>query len=139
MKLIGGSVSIIKKATTAPGAAELRKLGCKEAMVLDLKELKGLMDQARIGPSEPLPELLTVTCSIGSFSDSKPTCAEVSRTYLEAAGPREMFLVMVQRTNRDDPECTALFDASGKELPLDAAELRFDPAELPLAAPEKRP
>ena len=100
-------------------------------MVLDLKELQGLMDQARIVPSEPLPELLTVTCSIGSFSDSKPTCAEVSRTYPEAAGPREMFLVMVQRPNRDDPECTALFDASGKELPLDAAEFRFDPTELP--------
>ncbi|MGI5860646.1 MAG: hypothetical protein ACOX6T_01165 [Myxococcales bacterium] len=139
MKLIGGSVSILQKATTAPGTAELRKLGCEQAMVLDFKELRALIDQAKMKSNGPLPDLLTVTCSIGRRSNRKPTCAEVSRTYLEAARPQEVFLVAVQSGPRDDPECVALFDASGKELPLDAAELPFDPAELGLPAEEEAP
>ena len=92
-----------------------------------------------IDSKEPLPNMVTVTCSLGFMTMTAPTCAQVAKTYLAAVtDPPESFVVVVQVQAQSEPECTAHYDRSGKELPLDLAEMP-DLPEMPEPSDEIAP
>jgi len=117
MKLAGSAIAMTQKATTAPGAAELRALGCTEAMVMDLEGFREIVEEAKGEIRGNVPDDLIVACNMGPLAPA-PSCEQVAQTYLRAVGsPPKSFLVVVQRKGRQGSECGGRFDANGAALP----------------------
>jgi hypothetical protein len=114
--VMGEAVKISARAQKAPGTAELRAMGCKQAMVMDIDDLGKMMAPLDAAPP-PRQEALfgeMVVCSAGPFH-TPPSCENVAATYVSAVGPRQKsFVVSVQRTGKRD--CTILYDSSGQKV-----------------------
>jgi len=73
MKLMGGGIQMAQKARNAPGAAELRGIGCDEAMVMDLREVKQLADELDARQQGKMPDDdVMVTCALAFGSRRLP-------------------------------------------------------------------
>jgi hypothetical protein len=95
----------------APGTAELRRLGCDPAMVLDMGKLLG--DASAIRSGEPS---YVVTCDVPGAQ--APACERVAATYFGAVGvsPGGIVNIRVSRPGSSVPLCARRYAPSGMDL-----------------------
>jgi|APLak6261679142_1056127.scaffolds.fasta_scaffold00079_41 hypothetical protein len=112
-------VKLAEKGINAPGAAEVRALGCPQAVVMDMKDAMriaelfidaGLKDDAELS-------MMMVSCS-APYGDDKalPSCEEIATTYARAVKSEREFQVEVKRGGKQKPECRADFAPDGTFL-----------------------
>ncbi|UQA60945.1 hypothetical protein [Polyangium aurulentum] len=122
---IGDLAGIMMKARNAPGASEIRARGCKEAMVIDAKEMVKTMQrfeeevakrEGRAPRSKPLSDDAEVLLVCQAEQGLAPTCESVAKAYIAAVHPKGKLLASVTTGGSKNTECTEAFDASGKSL-----------------------
>ena len=98
---------------SATGTAEMRQLGCEQALVVDMAHVLG--SASRIEPGEPR---FMVTCDVGTSSAPAPPCERVASAYFGAIGtpPDGNVCVTVSRTGASQPSCSRLFAPNGADL-----------------------
>jgi hypothetical protein len=113
--VITETTKIMTEAQSAPGAAEVRALGCDQGMVLDMDKMQKLFSY--LDASAPSGEFsVMVMCQVGYGEDKPPSCDQVSRAYRSAAGaPARGYLTTVQKQG-GHAACSVLYDASGKKV-----------------------
>jgi hypothetical protein len=96
----------------AKGTAELRALGCSNALVVDMQRLLGPTGKVRAGEPRYM-----VTCDVDSASDA-PTCEKLASTYYGAVGGTADANVCVRVTiaGANQPTCSRLFAPNGADL-----------------------
>jgi hypothetical protein len=112
---MGETIRIVQKAQKAPGTRELRAIGCKSAMVLDLDDFEKLMQRfdASTTRAEPPPFGSMVACGVQPWS-TPPACDAVAKTYVGAVGPRpKPFLVTVTKSGQQKALCSSLYEGDG--------------------------
>jgi hypothetical protein len=103
---IGAATKAAAEAQRAPGAAQVRALGCDQAMVLDM---------SRMSPGSELSVL--VVCQVGTLGGSTPSCDEVARVYREATGASALpFAAKVERPGRGGEICSSVYGADGRKV-----------------------
>ena len=114
---MGKGLDVIAKARKAPGTAELRAAGCRDAMVTDAREMlhvfDGFVDAGELPLDDEKGDLLFITCEpAGDPLD----CDRLAETYVSAAKPNVGFTVIVspQKSRNNEPDCTGRYDAAGK-------------------------
>ena len=94
----------------AKGTAEMRQLGCEQALVVDMARVLGSAN--RIEPGEPR---WMVTCDVGT--SGTPPCERVASAYFGAVGtPDGNVCVRVSRTGAPQPSCSRLYAPNGADL-----------------------
>jgi hypothetical protein len=116
---IGDVAELAAEAQHAPGTKEVVALGCDTAMAMDMDRMAAIMHDrfdASAAPSSTFSML--VVCQVGVFAKSPPSCDDVARTYVAAAGPPARgFAVNVQRGGgRANAVCSTLYDSTGKKV-----------------------
>lgn len=97
---------------SAKGTAEMRQLGCEQALVVDMARVLG--NASRIEPGEPR---FMVTCDVGTGSAPAPACERVASTYFGAVGTADgNVCVRVSRTGAPQPACSRLYAPNGADL-----------------------
>ena len=113
----GEAKELAETAMKAPGAAELRDLGCDTALVMQLSEMADMIEA--FAPDESIPEEASdttmVMCQMNLFGGDPPGCDEVVATYIDAATPSSVFMVAVSK-GRGSIECEGLFDPDGNRV-----------------------
>ena len=117
IKVIGDSTQLAEKGMKAPGAAEIRALGCEQAMVLDMQDFAIIVnDITDAGPDAGLPDELMITCQVGGFK-TPPACDDIASTYVRAVGTaKSNFVVSVQRQGNNNQVCQVEYDSTGSSL-----------------------
>ena len=113
---IGEATRIVAEAQSAPGAAEVRALGCEQAMVLDTERMAKLFEQldASAGHSDDFGVM--VMCQVGALG-TPPTCDQVAHAYHAAVGtPPRPYAANVRHQGRAGEICSTLYDTSGKKV-----------------------
>ena len=115
VKVVGDSAKLMEEARTAPGTAELRKAGCRDAFVLDPKKLAELMKTFEDAGAGPAPEAgaLAVTCEAASKS-AAPECDALAKVYVAAGHPTTDFTLTVQLQGAKTSICSEDYSASGR-------------------------
>lgn len=125
--LLGGMkdlAAIMIDAQSAEGAAEVRDLGCDEAMVVDTGKLEDVLTklEAEIAKKEnrkPKPVDFKaegshlVICKVNA--GKAPTCDEVAKTFSKAASPRDKFLVSVSKGSGSE-NCSMAYTKDGAQI-----------------------
>lgn len=114
--------AVLVHAGDAPGAAEVRALGCETAGMLAPDALPGLARKLeeerpsgdRRPPKEAPPASSEPIVFCAHPAANEPTCARVAEAYLVRAKPPGAFVVTV-RTGYNE-KCAERFDPSGKSL-----------------------
>lgn len=111
--------SVLTQASDAPGAAEVRELGCESAGVVPPEELVRLArkleaETARTEKRAPRPVDLhadepVVYCAHPATGE--PSCGKVAAVYLRGAKPTGPFVVTVRTGFRET--CAERFEADG--------------------------
>ena len=116
---VGEGAKIIAEAQSAPGAAEVRKLGCDQALVLDIERMAKLFEH--FDASAPHGSYSTmVICQVGVLHSDAPSCDQVASTYRAAVPAARPFAATVTRSGGHGEICSSLYDAKGnkvKDLP----------------------
>jgi hypothetical protein len=96
----------------AAGTAELRRLGCEHALVVDMAKLLG--DPALVRPGEPR---YMVTCDVPAAAEP-PTCERAASVYFQASGVMAdgNVGIRVLRAGASAPACSHLYAPSGADL-----------------------
>jgi hypothetical protein len=127
-EFIGATKDMAKlmiEAQNAPGAAEIRKLGCNQAIVLDMAKLSEVAQrfedeiarrEGRSAKKLDLGEEATyfVQCQAG-FTD-KISCQAVADAFVGAVEPSGKFVVQVADAGGNQQQCNEAFDAKGRSL-----------------------
>jgi hypothetical protein len=116
IKVIGGTTKLATEGLNAPGTPELRALGCEQAIVLDMKKVGELMNDAfdaGLGVDSGVEGLL-VTCTLPARA-TPIACDDVAKTYVRAVGGTASaeFTVNVKRQNESTELCSSTYDESG--------------------------
>jgi hypothetical protein len=117
---IGDAAKIAADAQNAPGTAELRALGCEQALAIDpvkmLKIADRFVDAGSAPPSATPPDVtMMVMCQVGTFG-VPPACDDAARAYVRGASPRGKFMLSVQRGSNKSTQCSGMYSASGALL-----------------------
>lgn len=97
---------------SAKGTAEMRQLGCEQALVVDMARVLG--SPSRIEPGEPR---WMVTCDVGAGSAPAPGCERVASAYFSAVGTSDgNVCVRVSRSGASRPSCSRLYASTGADL-----------------------
>lgn len=125
ISVVGDGAAIMRDAQNAPGTPELERLGCKQALVIDVDRIKRLVEKLDGGtPTGGDDTSRIVMCEVGTFG-SPPACDDVARTYVSAAGrPPRGFAVSVQQKNKNAV-------CSGTYLPDGTRQGDFDASQAP--------
>lgn len=115
--IMGEGVKIAAEGQTAPGTPELKKLGCKQPMVMSMERLLKLTQQLSDAGGGEVGDLsVMVMCPVGIL-DTPPACDDVARTYLGAVPrPAGNFAVNVTMQSKNQPHCSYLYSPDGKRL-----------------------
>ena len=116
---VGETTKLTQEAMKAPGTAELRKLGCDQAMVIDAERMMSIVESfvPDSGGKPDLSEKLMVMCQMGMLGKSPPTCDDVAKTYAAAVpSGTSNFLVQVTAQGDNKPHCQARYSPSGDLL-----------------------
>ncbi|HEX3345486.1 MAG TPA: hypothetical protein VHS09_12970 [Polyangiaceae bacterium] len=116
---IGDMAELAAEAQRAPGTKQVAALGCDTAMAMDMDKMQRIMhDRLDAASAKPLPFSRMVVCQVGVFAKSPPSCGDVARTYVAAAGPPDRgFAVNVQRNGGgSSPLCSVLYDPAGVKV-----------------------
>jgi hypothetical protein len=117
IKVVGKGAEIAQKGMAAPGAAEVRALGCEQALVVDMRDFAELTSEFVDADVSKIPDQDVVTCQASTFRKA-PTCDAIATTYVRAVGrARGSFIVTVTRQGSSKPECTGMYDAAGSPVP----------------------
>ncbi|MCP4003962.1 MAG: hypothetical protein GY725_07180 [bacterium] len=124
-------VELVTQAQNAPGAEELRALGCDQAMIMDVGRMMQIL--GTLGGVDP-PDLgedvsddtLMVLCSMNSSSAGAPTCEQIASTYAAASNATQPFVIFAGENEPESSEqaCQGLYSPYGELL----SELEEDPA-----------
>jgi len=106
LEKVGRGAKLAYDATNAPGAKELRALGCDQAMIINADDLAPL-----VGKPIPRVEKIIVTC-IGR-STSVPTCDNAAMAYAHAAASPQAFVVTVRKTDGNADHCMGRYAEDG--------------------------
>jgi len=141
--LIGSGAEMMLDAHDQPGAKALRKVGCRQALVLNVDKLTDLLvklDRPSNRSPEELPDLLAV-CRYepdkAAESQADLSCDALAKKLLERTtpGPGRTFALVVRPLNDDyepgPPDCAFVYDAEGQRAD------DYDPAWLPLPDPKE--
>ncbi len=112
---VADTTKLTQEAMTAPGATELRKLGCDPAMIMDTERMGAIVSQfvADAGGA-PLADKTLVMCQVGMLVKTAPTCEEVAKTYLAAVpSPAGAFRVQVSASGDAEPKCQKRYSQAG--------------------------
>lgn len=118
---IGDATRLAAEAQNAPGAKEVRALGCDQAMAFDMEKMGKLMD--RFDASAPPSGTVMVVCQMNVFGGKEPSCNDVAHTYLAAAGPPARELLVAVRRQGGHNACSGVYDPKGtkiRDLPMGA-------------------
>ena len=122
-QVVGALGDAFKMATDgmkAPGTEELRKAGCKQAMVLDLRRAmnvgRAFAPKGASDAGAP-PASAVVTCIMG-FLDKPLECDLVAQVYVVALGgsAAEPFFATVQKQGSRSAHCMGLYSKTGALL-----------------------
>jgi hypothetical protein len=96
----------------AKGTAELRAMGCVDAVVVDMQRLLGSASKVREGEPRYM-----VTCDVSSATGA-PTCDKLAGTYFGAIGGTADANVCVRVTlaGVTQPSCSRLYAPNGTDL-----------------------
>jgi hypothetical protein len=110
---VSSGAQMAVEAQNAPGTAELRALGCAQAMVMDAAKVQELA--AQFGDAGPKANGLIVTCNV-SRAGKAPTCDDVATTYVKAVGGRASgrFEVTVDANGDKKAGCAVVYDPEGR-------------------------
>jgi hypothetical protein len=106
------NATVAEEGMHAPGAAELTKLGCEHALVVDTAKLLG--SGGRVRPGEPRT---MVTCDVPAGGEA-PSCERAAATYFGAIGAtaEDDVAVRVLRAGSSTPVCSRLYAPNGADL-----------------------
>jgi hypothetical protein len=116
---IGDMAELAAEAQHAPGTKEVAALGCDTAMAMDMDKMQSIMhDRFDASATAPSKFSMLVICQVGMFAKSPPSCDDVARTYVGAAGPPARgFAVNVQKGGgRANTLCSTLYDSAGTKV-----------------------
>ncbi len=118
MGTLGDVAGIAIEAQNAPGTAELRAIGCQQAMAMDPVRMQKIaqrfMDQDAGLPPLPAPDVERIVMCEASAFGTAPTCDDAARAYVRGAAPRKNFMLMVQKNKKTG--CDGLYSPSGTKL-----------------------
>jgi hypothetical protein len=101
-------VKLAYDGSNAPGAKELRAMGCDQAMILNADDLAPLVGKT----AAPRAEKIIVTC-IGR-STAVPSCDDAALAYAHAIGPPQGgFIVTVRKTDGKGEHCMGRYAEDG--------------------------
>jgi hypothetical protein len=104
---LGRGMKLAYDGTNAPGAKELRGLGCDTVMILDADDLGEV-----VGKTGPHSEKRIVTC-VGRAANV-PTCDDAAAAYVRAVGTSgDPFVVTVRKTDGRADHCTERYAEDG--------------------------
>lgn len=117
---IGDAAKIMAEAQTAPGTAELRALGCEQAMALDPQKMMKIADRfadAGTSPPSATPSDVDriVMCQVGAFGTA-PTCDDAAKAYVRGASPTSKFMLTVQQGSSKHKQCSGVYSPAGAPL-----------------------
>jgi hypothetical protein len=124
------AAKIAENGMNAPGTAELRELGCKQAFVMDMGQIEKLGDAFRgmgAKPADKAPAGVMVMCTVG-YLGKGPSCDLAAATYVKALGgsATQPFMVMVKSQSSSKADCFSTYSEDGKlkksTLPAEATE-----------------
>lgn len=118
MGALGDAANLAAEAQSAPGTAELRGIGCEQAMALDMakmeKMLRSFVDAgpgaSPTGTHAGMDVGKMVVCQASAFGTA-PTCDDAAKAYIKGASPTKNFLLSVQQNKRD--ACSNLYAPNG--------------------------
>ena len=114
---IGEATKAAAEAQSAPGAAEVRALGCDQAMVVDVARMSKLFEQLDASAPRKEEYSVMVMCQVGLLGHGAPTCDEVAGAYRTAVGTLPgPFVAHVKHQGRSGEVCSTLYDAGGKKV-----------------------
>jgi len=119
----GDMMGVVVEARNAPGAKEVRDLGCKEAVAIDMAKLSKVaqrFEDAIAKREGREPKQLALDESAEYFVQcnqptGKVTCEEVAKAFIEAVEPDGRIVASVSGRS-GSKECTESFDKNGKSL-----------------------
>jgi hypothetical protein len=114
---IGDATKIVAEAQTAPGTAELRGLGCEQAMALDPAKMAKIADRftdAGVAPPSTANFDRIVMCQVSAFGTA-PSCDDAARAYVRGASPSNNFMLSVQEANKHR-SCGGIYSPAGALL-----------------------
>jgi hypothetical protein len=115
---IGDAAKIAADAQSARGTAELRGLGCEQAMALDPAKLQKIGDRFSDAGAPPLTPPgsvnMMVMCTVSAWG-SPPSCDDAARAYIRGASPRDNFMLSVGRQNQN-PSCSGVYSPAGAKV-----------------------
>src|SRR6185312_5232167 len=106
---------ILKKSVNAPGTAELVKLGCAQAMVIDPDDFSDIVGEFVDGGIPKGKTERMVICQAPP-SGTSPTCDEVAKTYVAAVGASESGFVFTSGAKGKGTGCQAEYDGAGNYI-----------------------
>jgi len=142
-RLLGSGAELMLDAHDQPGAKALRKVGCRQALVLNVDKLTELLvklERPSAKPRAELPDLLAV-CRYepekAKTSGADLSCDALAKKLLERStpGPGRTFALVVRPLDDDykpgPPDCAAVYDADGERAG------NYDPEWLSLPDPKE--
>jgi hypothetical protein len=114
---IGEATKAAAEAQSAPGTAQVRALGCDQAMVLDMSRVSKIFEQLDASASQTSDVSVLVVCQVGAVSSGAPSCDEVARVYRDAIGASARpFAANVKRPGRGGEICSSVYGADGRKI-----------------------
>jgi hypothetical protein len=137
-------ISLATEAARAPGTQQLREAGCSQAMVLPMRRMTELFESlgADMGDAQEALDRdeIVVMCQMGGGETAAPSCDDVARIFIDAAGEvPETFAVVVQNRSQRGAACDARYTKDGTRIeePVEQPPAGQPPVEQP-AEPVER-
>jgi hypothetical protein len=116
--VLGDMTKVMAEAQSAPGAAEVRALGCDQAMVMDFEKMGSLFEL--LDASAPSNDLsVMIVCQVGVMhAGTVPKCDDIAHTYVRAVKtPPRAFAVTVNHGSGTTAQaCSAQYDPRGTKV-----------------------
>ncbi len=115
------AIQVYVEAAKAPGAAELRALGCGQAMVIDANRLRQVARSLRpdagaeVEPAR-LPEVISPVLVCQVVEEPRFNCEDVVRTYVTAvpdAPPQMIAMIQISRFGPVKNVCSGVYGSDG--------------------------
>ena len=132
-----GVTKVMAGGFTAPGAKELRALGCQQAIVVDGQDLDRVVDEAEDAGTPPEHVVVRaspviVSCSVG-LAGTSLTCVDVFKAYQAAVPPSARRVAVTVQSAGGKKICDETFDPDGSSVTWPSASSK------PTGAGEKPP
>lgn len=117
--IAGAAMDMTREALTAPGTAEMRQVGCTQAMALTPELMRRFLDAVAPDGGAPYdaPAIPLITCAMERGTVTAPSCEETVRAYAGAVSPApEEIAARVAVQTEPRARCEGIFAADGTYL-----------------------